>query len=126
MNKQQVFQALRERGAAKAVVKFSGGNDEGGCEGIEFYDQLGNPAGEMEEHWGDSEWDPVKQKYVEKPLTKEQKLSKALCAPVYDKYYSFAGDFYVYGQVVWDVSAGKVTMDGTEEVAHGESFEEEL
>lgn len=33
-SRDEVFAMIRDRGADAAVVRFSGGNDEGGCESI--------------------------------------------------------------------------------------------
>lgn len=42
MERSEVFALLAAKGAAKAVVHFSGGNDEGGVDGIELLDKDGN------------------------------------------------------------------------------------
>lgn len=110
MTKEQVFARLAERGASKAVVPFYGGNDEGFCEGIQLLDSDGIKFEELEEayeeHWYDSSG------YHTKPLTDPKDvLSVALCAPVYDRYGSFAGEFSVSGKVVWDVKARTVKIE---------------
>ncbi len=69
------------------------------------------------------------QKRALKDLTEEQKtdmeLAQALATPVYDQYYSFAGEFSVSGEVTWYVTgpdAGRVVMDGEESVEKYESI----
>lgn len=60
MMKYEVFAALRKLGATKAVAHFSGGNDEGGVDSIDFFDSTGNrldiPADpyHVSRAWGDS------------------------------------------------------------------------
>lgn len=128
MSRDAVFTALKKRGVAKVEVHYSGGNDEGGVNDIIFLDANGENIGRMDEYYGGTqEWDDVAKKYLPaKPPTDDQRLSMSLCVPVYDKYYSFAGEFYVNGTLTWDVTTGKVNMRGTEEVSHDEDFDDEL
>jgi hypothetical protein len=103
MNRDQVFAELAKRGIAKAVVHFSGGEDEGGVDApIALLDSSDKVMNQMEECYDD------------RPVGIDKQLSKALCAPVYDKYYSFAGEYYVHGQLVWNVADRKVLLDGEE------------
>lgn len=126
MDRNQVWKMLEEKNVAKVEIGFQGGNDEGGCDTIVLFDAKGNNIGEMTEWYESQEWCPETRswKTLEKP-TDEQLLSKALCAPVYEKYYTFAGNFYVNGILHWDVKNKRVWMDGSEEVPSYESFEED-
>ena len=128
MSRDSVFAALSKRGAVRVEVDYSGGNDEGGVNGITLFDANGENIGHMDEYYGETQqWDEATKKYIPSPPpTDEQRLSQALCAPVYDKYYSFAGDFYVNGILTWDVANKKINMRGTEEVSHDEDFDEDL
>lgn len=129
MDRQQVFAALREMGVAKVEVSFQGGNDEGGVDVICLKDSHGTTMKELEDFYvGEgSIWDPESEKWVPSAqATPEQLLREALCRPVYDKYDSFGGEFYVYGKVVWNVASEKVTMDGQEIVESYEDFEEDV
>ncbi|MDP9439583.1 MAG: hypothetical protein M3P49_12725, partial [Actinomycetota bacterium] len=47
MTNEEVFRRLEDRGAVRAEVVFSGGNDEGGAEGIYLYNELGVMVGEI-------------------------------------------------------------------------------
>lgn len=118
MDRAEVFERLRERGAARAVVEFSGGNDEGGAEGIVLYDAAGDAVGEVDNGALGSRWDPEMGRFVEVAATPERRLeeelAEALEAPIYEEYSSFAGDFSVGGRVTWDAEKGTVTMSGEE------------
>lgn len=118
MDNVEVFERLRERGAARAVVEFSGGNDEGGADGIVLYDGEGERIGEVDGHHSGGYWDPEKGRFVEVSPTPEQRveteLAEALEGPVYEEYGGFAGDFSVGGRVTWDAETGAVSMSGEE------------
>lgn len=118
MDNAEVFEKLRERGAVKAVVEFSGGNDEGGADGIVLYDSDGERIGEVEGHHFGGYWDPEKKRFVEVFPAPEQRieteLAEALESPVYEEYGGFAGDFSVSGRVTWGAETGKVSMSGEE------------
>jgi hypothetical protein len=108
VDKNRVFQLLRLRGASKAVVSFSGGNDEGDVDSIKL--TIGDEQIDLDVWWeGDQTDHPDKE------------LSVLLAAPVWERYGGFAGDFQVYGIVTFDVAAGTVVMS-KEETAyqHGE------
>ena len=122
--KREALGLLKGRGAAKAVVAFSGGNDEGGVDWIALFDAKGertevDPYGHPEEEWTPDEG------RVPRELTQAQKddnrLVAALAAPVFERYGSFAGPFSVSGKVTFDVKAGTVEMTG--EISH-ESYDE--
>lgn len=118
MDNNEVFERLRERGAARAVVEFSGGNDEGGADGIVLYDAAGEAMGEVDDGPPGRRWNPEQGRFVEVPITPEQRLeaelAEALEAPVYEEFGSFAGDFSVGGRVTWDTQKRTVTMSGEE------------
>ncbi len=105
MSRELMFNHLRTLGVTKVVLEFSGGGDEGGVDSGTVY--YGGPKN-----------------YEEKdlPLYKGElpgfdgDIVSELSEPVYDKYHSFAGEFHVYGEVVWDVDLGKVLMEGKESV----------
>lgn len=126
MTREQIWAALEGRAASVEVV-FQGGNDEGGVEDIYFMDADGNQIERMQEYYPHSGvWNTETQTmdYSKTEPTPDQLLSFNLCRPVYSKYYSFAGDFYVQGTLTWDVLNKQVTMDGTEEVSQYENFQE--
>ena len=128
MTRDGVFAALKSKGVSKVLVHYSGGNDEGGVNQIELFDANGENIGEMQEYYGGSSiWDEATNtwKPAEAP-NDEQRLSEALCAPVYNKYGGFAGEYYVDGIVTWDVVNKKINDHGNEQVSHDESFDEDL
>ncbi len=104
MTRQEVFAALKSLGITKVRVDFAGGHDDGGVEGITMFKdeevlKLPVPGGELQE---------------------------ALEAPVYDKYSSFAGEFYVDGTVVWNVLKEAVSMTGQESHEEWDYIKEDL
>lgn len=118
MDNAEVFEKLRKMGAARAVVEFSGGNDEGGADGIVLYDAGGEAIGELDDVPPGTRWDPEENRFVEVTATPERRaevdLAETLEAPVYAEFGSFAGDFSVGGRVTWDAQKGTVTMSGEE------------
>jgi hypothetical protein len=138
MTKHEVFAELKRLGAAKAVVEFSGGNDEGGVDDIALLDAdgkqidvelsdhvheerdytksgpangyRGHPTGRWIKGYGT---DVIEATPEEKRLAQ---LSSALVAPVDEEYGSFAGDFSVQGTVTWDAVAQTAKMGKSEQV----------
>lgn len=115
LTREQAFEQLIARGADRAVVQFSGGNDEGGPDHIRLF------AGEREL--------PELAVYVSarNPSAAEQAeetLSDVLSRPIYERYGTFAGDFEVAGELTWDVQQRTVLMnrEEREEWAHSEEF----
>jgi hypothetical protein len=97
-----VFEALERLGADRAVVEFTGGNDEGGPDSITLYNAQNN-AGELS---------PLAYASIESTAAQraEAELVAFLGQPIYDQYGGFDGDFDVYGELVWDVRAKTVQM----------------
>lgn len=102
MSRTDVFTALRARGADRAVVAFSGGNDEGGPDSITLY----TGAEEFSTlslcgHNGEISRDAV---------DADEQLVDALSGPVFDEYGGFAGDFDVFGEVIWETDGETVKL----------------
>ena len=138
--------ALRELGVATVTIEFSGGNDEGGADGAQYLDAEGNeatvPSSNAYNESG-SRYDPASGKFVQQPArwvvyerggdkrdatdeeVKIAKISQALEFPIYDRWGSFAGEFYVQGTLTWDVAKGTHRLSGQESVEHYEGFEYE-
>ena len=113
MNNTEVFRLLRQRNVIKALVHFSGGNDEGDVESITLLVDAGQI--DLEPHYyGDDDSDPDKH------------LAKLLAEPVWDRYGGFGGDFYVDGRVVYDVTAGTAKMHTTEQESVDHEYELDL
>lgn len=128
LSRSEIFSRLRELGAAKATVEFAGGGDEGGVESITLYDGEGNELPvKLEENYSGQRYNPNTQKWEPtEPNTPLQDLAGALGAPVYERYHTFAGDFYVSGTVDYDVVAGTVKMNKSERVESYEDSDEDL
>lgn len=92
MTREQVFNALQQRDVTRAVVEFSGGNDEGGADAIYLINDTTGGRIEIDEDYED--------------------FGPALAEPIYRRYHSFAGDFFVSGEVEWRVADRTVIMHG--------------
>lgn len=147
-NRNKVLRELKDAGVSTVRLSFSGGNDEGSVYETVFLDADSNPvavslpenrAYENTEYnqatktWDKRwvVWDNFSSTFPRqsRPATPDE-ISHAndidtLEAPIYDKFGSFAGDFYVDGVLVWDVVAGTYTLSGQETVQSYESFEYE-
>ena len=92
-------------------MPFHGGNDEGFTEDITLENADGSPVAVIhEDYYG-----------TEEPFEGAQELAEALSRPVYDEYGGFAGDFEVEGRVIWDVSRGTISMEGSETLEGSET-----
>lgn len=143
---QEAMAYLRDAGVSTVTIEFSGGNDEGGTDSVSFFDAEGGTvevptSGAREE----TQWDEVSRKWLPvgwvvstwkpgerwstetRPATDEEvKLAKVLTVlehPIYDRWGSFAGEFYVNGTLTWDVTGGTYKVTGQETVEHYEDFE---
>ncbi|RDJ34923.1 MAG: hypothetical protein DWQ19_08800 [Crenarchaeota archaeon] len=130
-----LFTELRFRGIERVEVEFCGGGDEGGVESIKCFLRGGevkelsepcfnthyNPDGSQEYYWWNKE-----NKEVPFVPTLDDELAYALSAPVYNKYHTFAGEYYVNGKVIFDIEAETIKIEGKESVETWEGFEEEV
>jgi hypothetical protein len=89
---------LAEVGADMAVAPFSGGNDEGGIESVELMKD-----GETFDSVG----------WAEKDATRAR-IYEIMEEPVAAEYGSFAGEFFVSGEVVYEPESQRLRMTRTE------------
>lgn len=103
MNKQNVFDYMDEHGIVRARLSFSGGNDEGGFDGVGDYTDTEGDLHEV--GWQDNHLAAL-----------EGLVGDAL----YDKWGSFAGDFNVHGDLILDADNKKISLkySETEYVPH--------
>lgn len=118
MTNDQVFAEIARRGADRAVVHFSGGNDEGGADDVTLFKGEEKVA-ELQE-WHFPERGDGKPAHGEKS---NDDLVHALVAPVYAQYGSFAGEFSVYGTVTWDTATKTAKMSKEEQSGYDHSEE---
>ena len=97
-----LFALLREHKIKDVNVEFSGGNDEGGVDSITVCYEDGRVE-DFPSDVEDSIYDFEKRTFVEAELSEKEKISKMLTQPVWDQYGGFAGDFHVYGNILYDV-----------------------
>lgn len=100
VSRSALWSAMDAIGATRAEVHFSGGNDEGGTDRIRVYK-------------GNVELDA---------LDVPERLSDLLDRLPNEKYYTFAGDFEVYGTVIVDRATESVEFSGRESVTVWEEF----
>lgn len=105
----RLIEAFNQRGIARASVDFSGGNDEGGADGIVFMDADGNEV-DVDRCYHYTRRN-VDGKWVEVELTDtEQEQNKFISlveAPIYWRWGSFAGDFSVSGTMQYNINDDK-------------------
>lgn len=123
-SKSEVFEFIARKGGDEAVVYFSGGNDEGGVNNISIRKD-GKEVCELQELYETSSWDGTKW-VTSTPTDPDKPYIDSLVAPVYGKYHSFAGDFYVDGVLTWNCKDKTCKMDGSETTPSSEGFEEEF
>ena len=107
----EAFDRLKKLGVATAVVHYSGGHDDGGAEGISTVMADGT-SGEIKQHY--LAWEHVPGKGMVRPdgypeeVKEEAELADLLVVPVYRRWGTFAGEFHVSGEVIWDATKNKV------------------
>lgn len=137
MDRSQVFAHMNANGIAKIVVSFSGGNDEGGADGMTAHLTNGTtkemqPGEIAYQEWPENSWvvhdyDQATHTSTKRPATPEEialtELNEALEGPIYDTYGGFAGEFHVSGVLTWDAAARTAKMTGEESSEVSEPFE---
>jgi hypothetical protein len=113
MTRTEVFAEITRRGADRAVVEFSGGNDEGGPDSITLFKDDA-PIATLSAWLSEQDATPDQEAVA--------RLVDALSDPVFEAYGTFAGDFDVTGEVIWDVGERTVQMirDERSEYQHTE------
>lgn len=147
----EVMSKLREAGVVQVRIPFSGGNDEGHADECQYLDGEGESVPAIAEstayqtvHYDDDTKNWVKEWVVTeyrrhlapelrplhpsfRPATPAELeialMQEVLEAPIYERFGSFAGEFYVDGTVLWNVTDGTYKMFGQESVQSYESFE---
>jgi hypothetical protein len=115
VTRDQIFNELVARSVAKVIISFSGGNDEGGVDQIQLL--YNNEVVEyIDEYWPVPKYDEATKTWIKPERTYEQTFQFYLTKPIYNKYHTFAGDWYVNGELVWDVTKRSVTMNGSQTV----------
>ncbi len=134
--------SLRARGITQAVVNYSGGNDDGGCDDVRVtladgteatlenayvstadgtdwqVDADGKiiPAGTKVTHHFTRDQNGHRSWYA--PATEQEvadfELIGALCQPVDDKYGSWAGEFSAHGTLTYLVDSGELQIEAWE------------
>jgi hypothetical protein len=126
-HREKAWKLMKQLGAAKAIVSYSGGNDEGGITDIRLLDAAGELLQELPS-WApqreSQEWDPETKTWSKKviELTPEQELTHMFDAEVDAHYGSFAGEFYVSGEFTWDLATRKVEDHGQREYTYSEGY----
>lgn len=116
--KNKGYRALKKRDAVKVVIYFAGGHDDGSPESIVLTKTDGTKE-TIKEHYQPSTYVEgkgfVREPYPE-DVREDAELAEILVRPIYDRYGSFAGDFYVTGTCTWDVINRLVTVSDRTEV----------
>lgn len=108
MTRNMAFGLLKAADIVQAEVKFAGGNDEGTIESITLHKKDGTNT------------------IIDYTYNNRDPLHEELSKPVWEKYGSFAGNFEVYGSIIWDVETGTISMNGQESCTTWSTIEEEI
>ena len=122
--KATVLAALAAAGVAQVVVAFHGDGDEGGVEDVRVINDAGDsvdlpdvPVACFEAAYRDTDVETVSQQ----PLTKAvEDLAMSYLAETHDGWENNDGGF---GEVTFDVAAGKVTLDYNERFTETENHQ---
>ena len=102
---QLVFDVLKKNKVAFLTINYSGGGDSGGADG----------------------WHLTMEDGSEKSINLDSFNISEICEkPIYDKFYGFAFNGSVSGNVVWNVPQRRVYIGGTETMEDSETKEYEL
>jgi hypothetical protein len=124
---QDLDKALKTLGIVRVKAEYSGGNDEGGVDGVTGYAKDGTEVKIEQVYQERRTYDYSLGKWVDNDpvaLTDAQNAANeiwsALSRPVYDVYGSFAGEFSTYGTVEYTLGDDQPKMGGmeSEEVWH--------
>ena len=146
-DKQVAFDGMTKRGINRIEIHFSGGNDEGDIDYMQATDLEGNEIDIPDTPWVSSSYenqtvtkgvwlphhaeggDFKSQKFV--PLSELDadvldniNFRHSVESIVYDKYYTFAGDFYVEGTAILDISENVAKITAQESVQEWSDIEE--
>lgn len=111
--KVHLLRAVREAGAVRLEADYSGGNDEGGVNGIRIWDAKGEELTapdsftQRDPKPGDSEW-----AIRDGKVSEYHPLWQAADDMLATEFGSWAGEFSAYGTLFVDTVEGKVTRSG--------------
>ena len=146
-DKQAAFDGMTKRGINRIEMNFSGGNDEGDIEAIQATDLEGNEIVIEDTPWVSSRYetqtvtkgvflphhaeggDFKNQKFV--PLSELDadvldniNFRRSVESIIYGKYYTFAGNYYVEGTAILDISENVAKITAQESVQEWSDIEE--
>ena len=146
-DKQAAFDGMNYRGINRIEMNFSGGNDEGGIDYVKATDLEGNVIDIPDTPWVSScyenqtvtegVWlshhaegaDFQNQKFVplsdlDAEVLDNINFRRSYENIIYGKYYTFAGDYYVEGTAILDVSENVAKITAQESVQEWSEVEE--
>ena len=146
-DKQAAFDGMTKRGINRIEILFSGGNDEGGIDQIQATDLEGNEIVIEDTPWVASSYenqtvtkgvwlphhahggDFQNQKFVplsdlDAEVLDNINFRSSVESIIYGKYYTFAGDYYVEGTAILDISENLAKVTAHESVREWFDIEE--
>jgi hypothetical protein len=126
-SKTRTLELMRAHGIKTATIHFSGGNDEGYTEPpvFEMADDRDAPAlPRAYDYIEYGSWNGPN--HLKDGTPELAQLAVGLEQPVEDTYGSFAGEFYVDGDVIWDADAGTCVMEHDYETPSSEHLSTEF
>ena len=112
----QALEMLKVVGVSRVNLRFYGGHDSGDVEDVTVEIDEPGITFQYDELFGDHDIGYAK-KDDERPhgfTTSVIRLKDALADPIWSKYGSFAGDYSVSGNLVYDCVKGTIEMSGEE------------
>lgn len=92
---------------ATAAISFSGGNDDGGVDGMTFFNSEGVVIDLAAGYTNETEWNPETKSWEQRSLSDDARRMNEfidlLSAPIQDRWGSWAGDFYAHGELRYDL-----------------------
>lgn len=112
--KVHLLRAVREAGAVRLEASYSGGNDEGGVDGISLFDAEGkempSPDGWIER---DAKPDDPPYRVRDGKVSDYHPLWQAADSMLETEFGSWAGEFSAYGTLFADTVTGEVKRSGS-------------
>lgn len=111
--KTKLFAALREAGASRLEADYSGGNDEGGVNGIKLFDAEGVEL-TAPDSWVERDPKPGDQEWAirDGKVSEYHPLWEAADGMLSTEYGSWAGEFRAYGTLFADLKENRVWREG--------------
>ena len=133
LDKERTFELLRKKGAAKAILEFEGGHDEGQVHSITLIMAVDDTGVDLPTWYCggygfNSDWkegDPYEDRWqpLSKPANEDEELADLLEGPINERFGSWGSVESTVGTLTWEVESEKCSMhyDQSEYISHEET-----